>query len=208
MNSGAPPHFAEAFRKVRTGVIFSSADDKRSFVVTSTGPGEGKSVVTTNLGIGLAQARQWVLLIDADMRRPSLHHMFGMDQKPGLSDLLCKQAEVTDVIRETSVSGLWVTPAGTLPPNPAELLGSNQFRDLLASLDRLAHFDWVLIDSPPVEGLEAAGARFAGAVLNRVDLDRNGYYYSRYYRPQYQQYYIQDQPSVESPPRVGSTLQD
>ena len=181
MNSGAPPHFAEAFRKVRTGVIFSSADDKRSFVVTSTGPGEGKSVVTTNLGIGLAQARQRVLLIDADMRRPSLHHMFGMDQKPGLSDLLCKQAEVTDVIRETSVSGLWVTPAGTLPPNRAELLGSNQFRDLLASLDRLAHFDWVLIDSPPVMAVTdaalvanvARGVIFVvGAVLNRVDLDR------------------------------------
>ena len=241
MNSGGPPHFAEAFRKVRTGVIFSSADDKRSFVITSTGPGEGKSVVTTNLGIGLAQARQRVLLIDADMRRPSLHHAFGLDQEPGLSDLLCKQAPATHVIRETSVPGLWLMPAGTLPPNPAELLGSNQFRKLLASLARLAHFDWVLLDSPPVmavtdaslvanvargvifvvgaemtsrhaaqqavEGLEAAGARFAGAILNRVDLDRNGYYYSRYYRPQYQQYYIQDQPSVESPPRAGSTLQ-
>ena len=198
-------------------------------------------MVTTNLGIGLAQARQRVLLIDADMRRPSLHHAFGLDQEPGLSDLLCKQAPATHVIRETSVPGLWLMPAGTLPPNPAELLGSNQFRKLLASLARLAHFDWVLLDSPPVmavtdaslvanvargvifvvgaemtsrhaaqqavEGLEAAGARFAGAILNRVDLDRNGYYYSRYYRPQYQQYYIQDQPSVESPPRAGSTLQ-
>ena len=241
MNNGVPPHFAEAFRKVRTGVIFSSADDKRSFVITSTGPGEGKSVVTTNLGISLAQAQQRVLLIDADMRRPSLHHAFGLDQEPGLSDLLCNQAQVTDVIRETPVPRLWVTPAGTLPPNPAELLGSNQFRKLLASLARLAHFDWVLLDSPPVmavtdaslvanvargvifvvgaemtsrhaaqqavEGLEAAGARFAGAVLNRVDLDRNGYYYSRYYRPQYQQYYIQDQPSIESPSRAGSTPQ-
>ena len=241
INSGVPPHFAEAFRKVRTGVVFSSTDDKHSLVITSTGPGEGKSVVTTNLGIGLAQAGQRVLLIDADMRRPSLHTTFGLDQAPGLSDLLVEQAEVTDVMRVTSVPGLWLTPAGTLPPNPAELLGSNRFRKLLASLAELAHFDWVLLDSPPVmavtdaslvanvaggvifvvgaemtshraaqqavDTLKAASARVVGAVLNRVDLDRNGYYYSQYYRSQYQQYYIQNRSPVESPSRTGSTPQ-
>ena len=241
IDSGVSPQFAEAFRKVRTAVVFSSTDDKHSLVITSTGPGEGKSVVTTNLGISLAQARQRVLLIDADMRRPSLNTAFGRDQAPGLSDLLVEQAEVTDVMRETSVPGLWLMPAGTLPPNPAELLGSNRFRKLLASLAELAHFDWVLIDSPPVmavtdaslvanvvggvifvvgaemtssraahqavDTLKTASARVVGGVLNRVDLDRNGYYYSQYYRSQYQQYYIQNRSPVESPSRTGPTPQ-
>ena len=239
MNNGVPPNFAEAFRKVRTSVLFSSADATQSLVITSTGPGEGKSVVTTNLGIGLSQARQRVLLIDADMRRPTLHTALSLDQEPGLSDLLVGRAKAEDVTRETSVPGLWLMPAGTLPPNPAELLGSKRFHQLLAALPDL--FDWVLIDSPPVmavtdaslvahaaggvifvvgaemtnrhaaqqavDSLNDASARLAGAVLNRVDLERNGYYYSNYYRPQYQQYYLQNQPSVERPPRAGSTLE-
>ena len=120
INSDVPPHFAEAFRKVRTGVIFSSTDDQRSLVVTSTGPGEGKSVVTMNLGIALALAQQRVLLIDADMRRPSLHTALGLDQGPGLSDLLVEQAQPTDVILKTSVPGLWLTrPAPCHPTQPS-----------------------------------------------------------------------------------------
>ncbi len=239
INNGVPAKFSEAFRSVRTGVLFSTADAKRSFVITSTGPGEGKTVVASNLGIGLAQSQQRVLLIDGDMRRPALHQALECTQEPGLSNLLVGEAKAQDAIRKTSVPGLWLLPAGLAPPNPAELLGSAKFASLLDSL--IALFDWVLIDSPPVmavtdasvvahaaagvifvvgaemtsrraaqqalDQLEAANGWFVGGVLNRVDLERNAYYYSQYYRSQYQQYYIQDQSPPESSPRAGSTLQ-
>ena len=148
MNNGVPAKFSEAFRTVRTGVLFSTADRKRSLVITSTGPAEGKSVVAANLAIGLAQAQQRVLLIDGDMRRPTLHTALGLDQEPGLSNLLVGESKSQDVLRKTSVSGLWLLSAGKIPPNPAELLGSEKFKAFLDSLSE--HFDWVLIDSPRV----------------------------------------------------------
>ena len=148
MNNGVPAKFSEAFRTVRTGVLFSTADRKRSLVITSTGPAEGKSVVAANLAIGLAQAQQRVLLIDGDMRRPTLHTALGLDQEPGISNLLVGESKSQDVLRKTSVSGLWLLSAGKIPPNPAELLGSEKFKAFLDSLSE--HFDWVLIDSPRV----------------------------------------------------------
>src|SRR5690606_6445280 len=172
--------------------------------------------------VGLAQAGQRVLLIDADMRKPKAHEALGVPQEPGLSNLLVGRSKASETVRKTSVSGLWVLPAGRTPPNPAELVGSSRFRDFIASLR--AHFDWILIDSPPVmavtdaslaahnsdgvlfvvgaemtsrhaaqralDQLEQVNARFVGAVLNRVDLDRNPYYYSQYYRREYAQYYV------------------
>ena len=239
INNGVPANFSEAFRTLRTSVVFSTADDKSTFVVTSTGPGEGKSVVTSNLGIGLAQAKQRVLVIDADMRRPSMHELFGLDQEPGLSNLLVGDAKSADVLRKTSVPGLWVLCAGKIPPNPSELLSSEKFKAFLDSLPE--HFDWVLIDSPPVmavtdasivanaasgvifvvgsdmtsrrtakqalDQLEAANVWFVGGVLNRVDLERNPYYYSQYYRSQYQQYYTQDPQPVVPTRAANTTLQ-
>lgn len=222
ISNGVPPNFSESFRAVRTHLLFSSADEGgRSVVVTSTGPGEGKTAVATNVAVALAQAGQRVLLIDADMRKPRVHEVFDHSQGPGLSNLLVGNAGTSDVVRATNVSGLWVLPAGVIPPNPAELLGSKRFRDLAASLSN--HFDWVIIDTPPVmavtdssvvaylatgvlfvvgsemtsrqsalhalEQLEAARAKFIGAVLNRVDLQHNSYYYSQYYRREYTDYY-------------------
>ena len=232
INNGVPGRFSEAFRTVRTNLLFSRADSKRSFVITSTGPAEGKSVVAANLGIGLAQVHQRVLLIDADMRRPALHTAFNLDQEPGLSNLLVGEATVQQTIRKTSVPGLWLLPAGKNPPNPADLLCSERFTAFLNSLPE--QFDWVLIDSPPVMAvtdaaivahagagiifvvgadmtnrhaatqavaqLETAKGSFVGGILNRVDLQKNGYYYSRYYRSQYQQYYTQDTEATASPP--------
>src|SRR5690606_25963144 len=164
---------------------------------------------------------QRVLLIDADMRKPKVHEALGVSQEPGLSNLLVGRSKASETVRKTSVGGLWVLPAGRTPPNPAELVGSPRFRDFIASLKE--HFDWVLIDSPPVmavtdatlaahyatgvlfvvgaemtsrhaaqralDQLERANARSVGAVLNRVDLERNPYYYSQYYRREYADYY-------------------
>jgi succinoglycan biosynthesis transport protein ExoP len=222
LSGGVPANFSEAFRALRTNVLFSSAQEgARALVVTSTGPGEGKSMVASNLAISLAQAGQRVLLIDADMRKPKAHEIFGFKQEPGLSNVMVGSTKASDAVRKTTISGLWVLGAGRIPPNPAELLGSARFREFVTSLK--AHFDWIIIDTPPVmavtdsvlvanhasgvvfvvgaemtshhaarraiEQLEQANAKFVGAVLNRVDLKHNAYYYSQYYRREYAQYY-------------------
>ncbi len=224
IHAGVPPGFVEAFRTIRTNVLFSSAQEgSRTLVITSTGPGEGKTTVASNLAIGFAQAGQRVLLIDADMRRPRVHQVFGHAQEPGLSNLMVGNAKASESVRKSPVPGLWVLASGHNPPNPAELLGSQRFRDFLTSLKE--HFDLILIDSPPslavtdaaiaanaasgvifvvgaemtsrhaaraaVEQLEQSRANFVGAILNRVELERNAYYYSHYYRREYGAYYQQ-----------------
>ena len=223
LDNDVPPNFAEAFKSIRTNVLFSTAEEgMRSLVVTSAGPGEGKSLVASNLSLALAQAGQRVLLIDADMRRPRVHEIFGGQQEPGLSNVLSGNAKTSDAIRKSSTPGLWVLPSGHIPPNPAELLGSKRYTDFVASLG--IHFDWVVLDTPPVmvvadssivanqasgvvfvvradhtnrhavraaaEQLEAANAHLLGSVLNGVDLVRNPYYYSAYYRKDYARYYV------------------
>ena len=222
ITGGAPNLFGESFRSIRTNVLFSSADEgSRLVVVTSSAPGEGKTAVSTNLSLALAQAGHRVLLIDADMRKPRVHEVFARALSPGLSNFLVGASLPSEVIHETPQEGLWVMPAGTYPPNPAELIGSKKFKDLTVFLQE--YFDWVIIDTPPVmavtdasiaanlahgvlfvvgaemtskrvaqravEQLEMSQARFLGAVLNRVDLEHNAYYYSRYYRPEYGGYY-------------------
>jgi succinoglycan biosynthesis transport protein ExoP len=145
-----PANFAEAFKSIRTNVLFSSAEDgMRSVVVTSSGPGEGKSIVSCNIAVALAQAGQRVLLIDGDMRRPRVHEIFGTDQEPGLSNVLTGASKPSEAIRRCpTVHGLWLLGSGHIPPNPAELLGSHRFREFMGSLEE--HFDWVVVDSPPV----------------------------------------------------------
>lgn len=150
LSRAVPANFAEAFKSIRTNVLFSSAEDgMRSIVVTSSGPGEGKSIVSSNIAVALAQAGQRVLLIDGDMRRPRVHEIFGIEQEPGLSNVLTDVSKPADAIRRCpTVHGLWLLSSGHIPPNPAELLGSHRFRDFMGSLE--THFDWVVIDSPPV----------------------------------------------------------
>lgn len=149
LNTGVPHEFAEAFRMLRTNVLFASADSgSKSIVVTSTAPGEGKSLVSANLATALALAGSRVVVIDADMRRPKLHETFGVAQEPGLSNVLVGEAKASDSIRQTSLASLWVLPAGKNPPNPAELLGSRRFKSFLDLLG--GQFDWVILDTPPV----------------------------------------------------------
>jgi capsular exopolysaccharide synthesis family protein len=160
------PAFAEAIRAVRTAVIFSSADaGPRSLVVTSTGPAEGKTVVSSSLAITLASTGQRTLVVDADLRRPRLHDALGRSQEPGLSNVLIGDVPVNDAIRATTVKNLSLLSAGHIPPNPAELLGSPRY---LALFDELkTRFDWIIIDAPPVMPVTDAAivARPAGGVL-------------------------------------------
>jgi capsular exopolysaccharide synthesis family protein len=149
LNNGVSANFSEAFKTIRTNVLFSSAEEgMHSIVVTSAGPGEGKSIVSSNLAMALAQTGQRVLLIDADMRRPRVHEIFKFDQEPGLSNVLTGNAKAADAVKRSSVNGLWVLSSGHIPPNPAELLGSHRFADFMGSLEQ--HFDWVIVDTPPV----------------------------------------------------------
>ena len=144
-----PPNLAEALRSIRTNVLFSTAaGGARSVLITSPGPGEGKSLIAGGLAWSLGQAEQRVLLVDCDMRRPRVHEVMGCSQEPGLSDLLVGQCRIDEAVRKTSVPGLDVIPAGQIPPNPAELLGSVRFRDYIDSLGR--SYDWIVMDSPPV----------------------------------------------------------
>ncbi len=143
VSSGGPGPSASQSVLSGTNVLFSAAQEgSRSILVTSTGPGEGKSVVASNLAISLAQAGQRVLLIDADMRKPKSHQIFAVAQEPGLSNLLVGNAKASESVRKTAVAGLCLLTAGRVPPNPAELIGSHRFRDFLNSLKE--HFDWVV----------------------------------------------------------------
>ena len=161
INNGVPPHFAEAFRAVRTNVLFSSTQQgSRAIVVTSAAPNEGKTVVASNLAIALAQTGLSVLLVDADMRRPRVHEVFGQSQQPGLSNVIVGNAKLDEAIRSSEIPGLSLLPAGPHPPNPAELLASAPCRELLDKLGQ--RFDWIVIDSPPVLAVTDA------AVLSHV----------------------------------------
>ncbi|MEO7190509.1 MAG: polysaccharide biosynthesis tyrosine autokinase [Vicinamibacterales bacterium] len=149
LSGDVPPNFSEAIRSLRTSLLFSSAEEGgRAVVVTSTGPGEGKTLVASSLAITLAQAGLRTLVIDADMRRPRMHEALGRPQEPGLSNVLIGEVSVAQAARPTSAENLWVLAAGHIPPNPAELLGSPKFRDLFTELKK--SYDWVVIDAPPV----------------------------------------------------------
>ena len=151
----SPDNFMEAFRSLRTSVLFSSAErGGRSLLVSSTAPGEGKTLVSCNLAMALAMAGRRVLLVDADMRRPKVNHTFNCDLSPGLSNVLVGETQVESAIRPSGHDNLFLMTAGTLPPNPPELLGSSLFVETLQTITD--QFDWVVIDSPPVRAVSDA----------------------------------------------------
>lgn len=142
----------EAFRTVRTNLRFSHVDLRRRVVlVTSTGPEEGKSTVVANLGASLAQSGRRTLVIDTDLRRPSLHRTLGAPRSRGLADILAGDAAPDAAIRATRIAGLDVLPCGTVPANPAELIESARLQELLRGLRE--RYEYVILDSPPAGGL-------------------------------------------------------
>ncbi|HUP87892.1 MAG TPA: polysaccharide biosynthesis tyrosine autokinase [Longimicrobiales bacterium] len=148
---GADEHTlaAEAYRKLRTNLRFVRADRPRAIAVTSPSPAEGKSVTASNLALAMAQQGQSVLVIDADLRRPVQHKVFGVGRGPGLSDVVVGLVEPLAAIQSyAEMPNLYIMTCGTEAPNPAELLGSEAFQRLVTSL--LDKFDTVVIDTPPV----------------------------------------------------------
>ena len=140
---------AESFRTLRTNLYFVDAGrSSRAFVVTSSVESEGKSTTTANLAIALSDAGARVLLVEADLRRPKVAEYLGLEGAVGLSDLLIGRADLQDVVQRWGRNSLYVLPAGAIPPNPSELLGSKAMISLIAELDR--SFDVVLFDAPPL----------------------------------------------------------
>lgn len=140
---------AEAYRRLRTNLQFVDVDHRpRSIVVTSAVENEGKTTSVCNLAIATAEAGMAVILIDGDLRRPSIGNYLGLEQAVGLTNVLINQVPIDDALQPWGRSGkLWVLPAGTLPPNPSELLGSQHMHDLMRELETRA---FVLIDTPPL----------------------------------------------------------
>ena len=146
-------HFAEAYRSLRANISFSSVDQAvKTIVVTSAAPREGKTTTVINLGIIMAQAGPRVLIVDADFRRPSLHHIFGFLPNgrkvlPGLSNLIVGNSRLQDVLLPSGFARVSLVPAGIVPPNPNELLSSQRMKSVIEDLANQA--DIVLFDSPP-----------------------------------------------------------
>jgi capsular exopolysaccharide synthesis family protein len=142
--------FAEAFKNLRTSLLLASPDrPPKNIVVTSCEPRDGKSTTSVNLAIVLTQLGRRVLLIDADLRRPRIHKMFGIPSGVGLSSLLTGNAAFEDVPQTTVVPGLAIITSGPIPPTPSELLGSPALQALLDRLQRDATYDHVILDCPP-----------------------------------------------------------
>lgn len=140
---------AEAFRTLRTNIAFSALDRPcRVIMTTSAGSSDGKSLVTGNLAVVMAQAGSRVLLVDCDLRKPVQHKQFHLDNHRGLTNLLAQDLDQGDVVRATEVENLWLLTSGPIPPNPSELLGSHKMRVFLEKA--AAQYDTVLVDAPPV----------------------------------------------------------
>ncbi|RKY70580.1 MAG: hypothetical protein DRQ24_09020, partial [Candidatus Latescibacterota bacterium] len=142
-------HIAEMFRNIRTNVLFSTSNFPRKvLLVTSAAKEEGKTFLTINLGITLAQMGKRVVVVDTDLRKPKIHHILNLKKHPGLTDILAGNDVLESVIQDTELENLKVIPCGTIPPNPAELLSSEAMKSLIDKLKE--QFDFALFDSPPV----------------------------------------------------------
>ncbi|MBO8157751.1 MAG: CpsD/CapB family tyrosine-protein kinase [Bacillaceae bacterium] len=146
-NSRSP--ISEQYRTIRTNIEYASVDQEmKSIMVTSAGPGEGKSTTVANLAVVFAQQGKKVLLVDADLRKPTVQYTFRADSTYGLTNLLTKQKSPQQTIQQSQVENLSILPSGPIPPNPAELLGSNAMKGLMEYLSQ--EYDIILFDVPPV----------------------------------------------------------
>lgn len=200
---------AEAFRTLRTNIQYSSIDKKVQVVcITSAGPGEGKSTVGSNLAVVMAESGKRTLLIDCDLRKPTIHKAFDLSNSAGLSDLLAGKTVFEKAVHESGIENLQVLTSGTRTPNPSEILSSSKMKKFITALRTI--YDFIIIDTPPVllvtdaqllaecsDGyllvlasgqvdkeaaakaqslLEKVDAKILGAVLNKFDSAKGGYY--------------------------------
>ncbi len=149
---------SEDIRTIRTNLDFSLSEfDKKVVMVTSSLPSEGKTFISSNLAVTLAENGNKVLLVDCDLRRGRLHRLFGVSNEQGLSNLISKydkDIDLAEYIRKTDMSKLIVLTRGAVPPNPSELLSSPKFKAIIEAFKK--HFDYIVLDSAPVNGLPDA----------------------------------------------------
>lgn len=146
-------HITESFKALRTNIMFSlpSSENKKSKIILFTSPdsGDGKTTVSVNTAIALSETENRVLLIDADMRKPTVHRYFGLESRTGLSNLISGMNGKEECVQKISdMPNLSVITAGILPPNPSELLGSSSMAKLLETFD--GEYDYIIIDTPPI----------------------------------------------------------
>jgi capsular exopolysaccharide synthesis family protein len=140
---------AEQYRTIRTNIQFSSIDKElKTLMITSSGPGEGKSTTVANLAVVLAQQEKRVLLIDTDLRKPTVHYTFKVSNIYGVTSILTRQTTLRDTIVSSKVPNVDVLPSGPIPPNPSELINSKSMNDLIEEASRM--YDYVLFDTPPL----------------------------------------------------------
>ncbi|AOF48247.1 tyrosine protein kinase [Tetragenococcus halophilus] len=141
---------AEQYRTIRTNIQFASSADQqlKTIVVTSSGPREGKSLSSANLAAVFAQAGQKTLLVDADLRKPTIHKTFQVSNEAGLSTLLSSGVKMEETVQKTVVENLFILTSGPKPPNPSELLGSAKMNQIMEEARNI--FDIVIFDMPPV----------------------------------------------------------
>jgi len=142
---------SEQFRLLKNNILFpEEGNPPRSIMITSPSPDEGKSFVSANLAVSIAQSiDEYVLLMDCDLRRPSIHSLFGMDNALGLSDHLSGAVPLPSLLKKTFIDKLTLLPGGSIPPNPSELLSSEQMRGLLREVKSRYSDRYVIIDTPP-----------------------------------------------------------
>ncbi|MDW7979797.1 MAG: polysaccharide biosynthesis tyrosine autokinase [Verrucomicrobiales bacterium] len=179
LEEGAESPHAEAYRVLRTNILFSRKDERLNTIcVVSAGGGEGKTTTIFNLAVVFAQAGQRVLLCDSDLRRPALHKLFKVSNSIGLTSYLLKQHSLEEVIQTTSLPTLDFMPSGKLPSSSMGLLSSSQMKDLIAELKQ--RYDFVFFDSPPIMGVSDAAI-----LASMVDMTLQVIQYRRYPQPMY-----------------------
>lgn len=148
---------AEEFRSIRTNIQYSNLDKKiKTIVVTSTTKDEGKTTITTNLAVNFSKIEnKKVLIIDCDLRNPSIYKEFGISNSNGLTDLLVEEKDLSNYIKETEINNLHILTAGSIPPNPSEMLSSNRMKVFMEKVRE--EYDYVFIDTPPVGMVTDAG---------------------------------------------------
>ncbi|WP_088090613.1 CpsD/CapB family tyrosine-protein kinase [Bacillus sp. OV166] len=140
---------SEQYRTIRTNIQYSSIDQEiRTIMVTSSGPAEGKSTTAANLAVTFAQLGKKVLLVDADLRKPTIHHTFGVNNLFGFTTVLTKQRGLEKTVLETGEQDLYILTSGPIPPNPAELLSSKSMEQFIE--DAKAEFEYIIFDTPPL----------------------------------------------------------
>ena len=157
---------AEAYRGLRTSLEYSSVDKKlKTLVVTSSNPGEGKSTVSTNLAFILSQGGKRVIVIDADLRKPTVHKKLRIDNREGLTEILIGKKSINEVCKKVE-EGVYVITAGKKTPNPAEMVSSKAMEELIEILSK--SYDYVIIDTPPVRNINDGvilAAKVDGVIL-------------------------------------------